>query len=56
MSYSLVISKISQRTETKTPSQYQSPEQLTIYTVITRTNLIRLMIYIHKQRAQHLLV
>jgi hypothetical protein len=38
------------------PSQYQSPEQLTNYTVITKNSLIYLMIYILKQRAQHLLV
>jgi len=32
--------KISQRTKTKTPSQYQSLEQLTVYNVITINNLI----------------
>jgi len=31
-------------------------EQLTVYTVITKKSLICLMIYILKQRAQHLLV
>ena len=38
------------------PSQYRAPEQLTVYIVITRTSLSCLMIYIFKQRTQHLLV
>ena len=38
------------------PSQYRSPEQLTVYTVITKNSLICLMIYIFEQRTQHLLV
>jgi len=48
--------KISQRTETKTPSQYWSPEHLTIYTLITKNSLMCLIIYILKKRVQHLLV
>jgi len=42
--------------KTKTPSQYRSPEQLTIYTLITKNSLMCLIIYILKQRVQHLLV
>ena len=34
----------------KTPSQYRSVEQLTVYNEITINNLIRLMIYILKHR------
>jgi hypothetical protein len=36
--------------------QYRIPEQLTVYTVFTKNSLICLMIYILKQRAQHILV
>ena len=56
MSHSLGMSKISQRAETKTSHQYRSLEQLAIYNVIAINNLICLMIYILKQRAQHLMV
>ena len=57
MGHSLVISKnFLRRIKTKMPSQYWSPEQLTVYTVITNNSLICLMIYILKQIAQYLLV
>ena len=46
MSHSLGIAKISQRTKRKTPSQYRSLVQLTVYNVITKNNLTCLMIYI----------
>jgi ABC-type amino acid transport system permease subunit len=36
------------------PTQYRSPEQLTVYTVITKNSLMCLMIYVLKQRAQRL--
>jgi len=39
----------------QTPSQYQSLEQLTVYNMVTN-NLICLIIYILKFRAQNLLV
>ena len=56
MSHSLGIKKNSQRTKTKTPSQYRSLEQLTVYNMITINNLICLMTYILNLRAQNLLV
>ena len=37
--------KISHRTKKKTTTQYRSPEQLIVYTVITVNNLFCLMIY-----------
>ena len=37
-------------------SQYRSPEQLTVYTLITQNSLMCLIICILKQRAQYLLV
>jgi hypothetical protein len=40
----------------QTPSHYRSLEQLTVYNMITINNLICLMIYILKLRAQNLLV
>jgi len=37
-------------------SQYRSPEQLTVHTLITKKGLMCSIIYILKQAAQHLLV
>jgi len=54
MSHSLGISKNFAAHQKK--NQYRSFEQLTVYNVITETNLICLMSYILKHKVQHLLV
>jgi len=51
MTHSLAISKNFTAHQKKTPIQYRSPEELTVYTVITKNSLIYLMIDILKQRA-----
>jgi hypothetical protein len=57
MSHSRGISKnFTLHKKKKTLSQYRSLGQLTVYSVITSNNLICLMSYILKHRAQHLLV
>jgi len=56
MYHSLAISKNFTAHQNKTPGQHWSPELLTFYAVITKNRLIYLMIYIFKQRAQHVLI
>jgi hypothetical protein len=56
MSHSFAISKTSRCTETKTLTQYRSPEQLIVYAVISKNKFICYIIHILNQRAQHLLV
>jgi len=56
MSHSLGIRKNFTAHQTKTPRQYRSLDQLTVYNVITINNLICLMIYILNQRVQRILV
>jgi len=56
MSRSLAISKNFTAHQNKMPTQYRSPEQLAVCTMITKNNLMCLMTYILKQRVLRLLV
>jgi hypothetical protein len=56
MDHRLGISKNFTVHQNKDIRQYWSLKQLTIYNVITSHNLICLMVYILKLRAQHLMV
>jgi len=56
MCHSFAISKNFTVHQNKDAQSVPSPEQLTVYTLITKNSLMRLIIYILKQRAQHLLV